>query len=611
MNGLVNVQANSGSFDDIECNTINIAVQGNSPTPPLLDNSTKIATTAFVLTHSSGNFVDLTTNQTIVSGIKTFNTLPQSSAVPSLGDQLVNKTFTDATYVDLVNNQTIVSGIKTFNTLPQSSVVPTLGDELVNKTFTDATYVDLVNNQTIVSGIKTFNILPQSSAVPTLGDDFTNKTYVDGAISGGGFATLAGSQTFTTGIKTFTNLPQSSAVPTLGDDFTNKTYVDGAISGGGFATLAGSQTFTTGIKTFTNLPESSAVSATANQLTNKTYVDGAIATAGGSYVSLTGTQTITGAKTFTTNTLTATAGITVKNGASSQTCTLTQNATTFDVIGAGDVSIKPTNDFNVLTGTGKNITISNPDSASLSSETVLSTGILNTGSYIDLQSPTVYITGLNTQVNLNIAGASGTIYGFKFSRGGTTLSAINRINCSNTNDTLYIEVNSGQNITLTNTAINFDIYSTFNLVPTGTIIMHPSSTAPAGYVLCNGTSLNQVGVYAKLFAVIGTTYGGGGGFFNKPNFQGCFLRGAGSQTVSGTTYTAPAVGTIQQDAVLNPLYASNEGFRDCSAGSRECVSRDRIVADPVDTNTGILPRFDRTATENRPVNHAIYYYIRY
>ena len=32
MNGLVNVEANSGSFDDIECNTINIAVQGNSPT---------------------------------------------------------------------------------------------------------------------------------------------------------------------------------------------------------------------------------------------------------------------------------------------------------------------------------------------------------------------------------------------------------------------------------------------------------------------------------------------------------------------------------------------------------------------------------------------------
>ena len=473
MNGLVNVQANSGTFDDIECNTINIAVQGNSPTPPLLDNSTKIATTAFVLSHSSGNFVDLTTNQTIVSGVKVFNTLPQSSAVPTLGDQLVNKSFTDATYVDFVNNQTIVSGVKTFNTLPQSSVVPTLGDDLVNK------------------------------------------TYVDGAISGGSFMT------------------------------TNTT------------------------------------------------------------------QTVIGAKTFTTNTLTATAGITVKNGGSAQTCTLTQNATTFDVIGAGDVSIKPTNDFNVLTGTGKNITISNPDSASLSSETVLSTGILNTSSYIDLQSPTVYITGLNTQPSLILSGGFGTIYGLKFSRGGTALTAINRINSSNTNDTLYIEINSGQNITLTDTAISFDIYSTFNLTPTGTIIMHPSSTAPAGYLLCNGTSVATVGIYAKLFAVIGYTYGGAGATFNKPNFQGCFLRGAGSQTVSGTTYTASAIGTIQQDAVLNPLYASNEGFRSCASGARDCVSRDIITADPTDTNTGILPRFDRTATENRPVNHAVYYYIRY
>ena len=573
MNGLVNVQANSGSFDDIECNTINIAVQGNSPTPPLLDNSTKIATTAFVLSHSSGNFVDLTTNQTIVSGVKTFNTLPQSSAVPALGDDLTNKTYVDGA----------ISG---------------------------GGFATLAGSQTFTTGIKSFTNLPQSSAVPALGDDLTNKTYVDGTISGGGFATLAGSQTFTTGIKSFTNLPQSSAVPALGDDLINKTYADATYaSGAGFATLNTTQTFTTGIKSFTNLPESSAVPASANQLTNKTYVDGAIS--GGSFMTTNTTQTITGAKTFSTNTLTATAGITVKNGASSQTCTLTQNATTFDVIGAGDISVKPTNDFNVLTGTGKNITISNPDSASLSSETVLSTGILNTSSYIDLQSPTVYITGLNTQPSLILSGGFGTIYGLKFSRGGTALTAINRINSSNTNDTLYIEINSGQNITLTDTAISFDIYSTFNLTPTGTIIMHPSSTAPAGYLLCNGTSVATVGIYAKLFAVIGYTYGGAGATFNKPNFQGCFLRGAGSQTVSGTTYTASAIGTIQQDAVLDPLYASNEGFRSCASGARDCVSRDRITADPVDTNTGILPRFDRTTTENRPVNHAVYYYIRY
>jgi phosphoserine aminotransferase len=641
MNGLVDIQANSGTFDEIDCNTLTVNLSATAPTVSSLSNDNNVATTAWVTNHAGGSYVTLNTSQTLTTGIKTFTNLPQSSTVPSVGDDLVNKTFTDATYVDFVNNQTI-GGVKTFTSLPQSSVVPSVGDDLVNKTFTDATYVDFVNNQTI-GGVKTFTSLPQSSVVPTLGDELVNLTALTNATTGA-FVDLTTSQTIVSGVKTFNTLPQSSAVPSVGDDLVNKTFTDATyVDFVNNETIGGVKTFTSlpqssavpslgnelvnktftdatyvdfvnnetigGIKTFTSLPECSTSASTGNQLTNKTYVDGAIS--GGSFVTTNTTQTITGAKTFSTNTLTASAGITVKNGASSQIATLTQNTTTLDVIGDGDISIKPVNDFNVLTGTGKNITISNPDSVSLPSETVLSTGITNTSSYIDLQSPTVYITGLNTQVNLNIAGASGTIYGFKFSRGGTSLAAVNRINCSNTNDTLYIEINSGQNITLTDTSISFDVESTFNLVPTGTIIMTASSTVPAGYLYCNGTSVTTGGIYAKLFSVIGYTYGGAGATFNKPNFQGCFLRGAGSQTTGGVTYTAPALGTIQQDAVLTPLYASNEGFRSAASGARDCVSRDIITADPTDTNTGILPRFDRTATENRPVNHAVYYYIRY
>ncbi len=61
------------------------------------------------------NYVDLTTNQTIASGaIKTFTTLPQSSAVPSTGNQLVNKTYVDGAFVTLGTTQTI-TGAKTIN----------------------------------------------------------------------------------------------------------------------------------------------------------------------------------------------------------------------------------------------------------------------------------------------------------------------------------------------------------------------------------------------------------------------------------------------------------------------------------------------------------------
>jgi hypothetical protein len=645
MNGLINVEANTGTFDNLNVNSLNVLVSGTAPTVSPLSNDTNIATTAWVTNHAQvGTYVDLINNQTIVSGIKTFNTLPQSSVVPTLGDEFVNKSFTDATYVDLTTNQTIVSGIKTFNTLPQSSVVPTLGDEFVNKTFTDATYVDFLSNQNI-SGEKTFtnantyiNNTLTADTITATGDltlnpvgnincngktiDMTggeihkcplihsqnnNNIVVEGRGTGDIILKTNGINRVTiadNGVSTFSTLPQSSVVPTLGDELVNKTFTDAT-----YVDLVNNETIG-GVKTFTSLPQSSAVPTLGNDLINKTYGDATYASGAG-FVTTNTTQSISGAKTFTTNTLKAEAGITVKNGASAQNATLTHNTTTLDIIGTGDISIKPTNDFNVLTGTGKNITVSTPSTSLLQSTQTFTTGITNTTSYIALESPTVYITGLNTQPNLIIAGASGTVYGLKITRGGTTLSAVNRINCSNTNDTLYIEINSGQNITLTDTAISFDVESTFNLVPTGTIIMTASSTVPAGYLYCNGTSVTTSGIYAKLFAVIGYTYGGSGSFFNKPNFEGCFLRGAGSQTVSGTTYTASALGTIQQDAVLNPLYASNEGFRSAASGARDCVSRDRITADPVDTNTGILPRFDRTATENRPVNHAVYYYIRY
>jgi microcystin-dependent protein len=50
------------------------------------------------------------------------------------------------------------------------------------------------------------------------------------------------------------------------------------------------------------------------------------------------------------------------------------------------------------------------------------------------------------------------------------------------------------------------------------------SSAPLGWLICNGASLSTT-TYANLFAVIGYTYGGSGANFNVPDFRGCFLRG--------------------------------------------------------------------------------------
>ena len=77
------------------------------------------------------------------------------------------------------------------------------------------------------------------------------------------------------------------------------------------------------------------------------------------------------------------------------------------------------------------------------------------------------------------------------------------------------------------------------LDPAGTIKMFGGSTAPDGYLLCNGSAVSRT-TYAALFAAIGTTYGAGDGSttFNLPDLQGRFPLGAGS----GDGLTARTVG---------------------------------------------------------------------
>lgn len=59
--------------------------------------------------------------------------------------------------------------------------------------------------------------------------------------------------------------------------------------------------------------------------------------------------------------------------------------------------------------------------------------------------------------------------------------------------------------------------------PVGIIQMWPTTSAPIGYLLCDGTAVSRT-TYAALFAVIGTTYGVGDASttFNVPNAKGKF-----------------------------------------------------------------------------------------
>jgi microcystin-dependent protein len=64
-------------------------------------------------------------------------------------------------------------------------------------------------------------------------------------------------------------------------------------------------------------------------------------------------------------------------------------------------------------------------------------------------------------------------------------------------------------------------------IPVGTIMMWAGSTAPTGWLLCNGAAVSRT-TYSDLFAVISTTYGTGNGSttFNVPDLQRRFPLGA-------------------------------------------------------------------------------------
>jgi len=70
--------------------------------------------------------------------------------------------------------------------------------------------------------------------------------------------------------------------------------------------------------------------------------------------------------------------------------------------------------------------------------------------------------------------------------------------------------------------------------PTGMISIHAGSSAPTGWLLCDGTSYSTT-TYANLYGVIGYTFGGSGANFNVPNLKGKVVVGIDASQASFDT----------------------------------------------------------------------------
>lgn len=147
--------------------------------------------------------------------------------------------------------------------------------------------------------------------------------------------------------------------------------------------------------------------------------------------------------------------------------------------------------------------------------------------------------------------------------------------------------------------------------PVGSVIAHASLTAPMGYILADGTAVSRSN-YAKLFTVIGTTYGVGDGSttFNLPDLRGIFIRGQGSQTISSITYSG-TLGTKQTDQLQGHFHnvGTVNSASDGAAGPRTSAAAANVTqatSSPITDGTNGTPR---TGAETRPANIALAYFI--
>jgi microcystin-dependent protein len=101
-----------------------------------------------------------------------------------------------------------------------------------------------------------------------------------------------------------------------------------------------------------------------------------------------------------------------------------------------------------------------------------------------------------------------------------------------------------------------------NSLPPGTYIQYAGTTAPSGFLACNGAAVSRT-TYAQLFAVIGTTYGAGDGSttFNLPDCRGLVFVGAGAHgtmtRANGTAYNGGSVGATRNDQFQSWQLGSN------------------------------------------------------
>jgi hypothetical protein len=137
----------------------------------------------------------------------------------------------------------------------------------------------------------------------------------------------------------------------------------------------------------------------------------------------------------------------------------------------------------------------------------------------------------------NTQNATSTITGALRVVGGVGIGSSVHIGGSLTSNQII-----KRNVTTTNVlqAGGGDVAITSLKSPTGSITAFVTTTAPDGWLLCDGAAVSRT-TYADLFTIIGTRFGAGNGSstFNLPSLNGIFLVGTTNDAEINSTIISP------------------------------------------------------------------------
>ena len=159
--------------------------------------------------------------------------------------------------------------------------------------------------------------------------------------------------------------------------------------------------------------------------------------------------------------------------------------------------------------------------------------------------------------------------------------------------------------------------------PAGMIAPFAGTSAPTGWLACQGQAVSQT-TYAALYAAIGTTWdigGEGAGNFRLPDLRGMFVRGTGTNaTGSSSGAVGPSVGTYAADTYLNHSHAITDPghshgayyLTNAAGGGATNASSSSGPTNPTTAvTTGITVNTSTTGgTETKPKNYGVLYIIK-